>query len=47
MARRTFFSFHYKPDNAGAAQVRNMGVVEGNKPVSDRCFRHQVLVTAA
>ena len=35
MARRTFFSFHYKPDNARAAQVRNMGVVEGNKPVSD------------
>jgi hypothetical protein len=35
MARRTFFSFHYKPDNWRAGQVRNMGVVEGNKPVSD------------
>lgn len=35
MARHTFFSFHYKPDNSRAAQVRNMGVVEGNKPVSD------------
>lgn len=35
MARRVFFSFHYKPDNWRAAQVRNMGVVEGNKPVSD------------
>jgi hypothetical protein len=35
MARRTFFSFHYKPDNSRAAQVRNMGMVEGNKPVSD------------
>jgi len=33
--RRTFFSFHYKPDNWRAAQVRNMGVVEGNAPVSD------------
>ena len=33
--RRTFFSFHYKPDNWRAAQVRNMGVVEGNTPVSD------------
>ena len=33
--RRTFFSFHYKPDNWRAAQVRNMGVVEGNSPVSD------------
>ena len=35
MARRTFFSFHYKPDNARAAQARNMGVVESNKPFSD------------
>ena len=35
MARRTFYSFHYKPDNWRAAQVRNMGVVEGNVPVSD------------
>lgn len=35
MARRSFFSFHYKPDASRAAQVRNMGVVDGNKPVSD------------
>lgn len=35
MARRTFFSFHYKPDSSRAAQVRNMGMVDGNKPVSD------------
>lgn len=35
MARRVFYSFHYKPDNARASQVRNMGVVEGNKPASD------------
>jgi hypothetical protein len=35
MARRTFFSFHYKPDNWRAGQVRNMGVVEGNSPCSD------------
>ena len=33
--RRVFFSFHYKPDNWRAAQVRNMGMVEGNTPVSD------------
>ena len=33
--RRTFFSFHYKPDNWRAAKVRNMGVVEGNTPVAD------------
>ena len=35
MARRTFFSFHYKPDNWRAAQVRNIGMVDGNKPVTD------------
>ena len=33
--RRTFFSFHYKPDNWRAANVRNMGVVEDNPAVSD------------
>lgn len=35
MARKTFFSFHYKPDNWRASQVRNMGALEGNSPVSD------------
>lgn len=35
MARRCFFSFHYKPDCWRAAKVRNMGVIEGNTPVSD------------
>lgn len=35
MARRAFFSFHYKPDNWRASQVRNMGMVDGNKPCSD------------
>ena len=35
MARRAFYSFHYKPDASRAAQVRNIGVVEGNTPVSD------------
>ena len=35
MARQAFFSFHYKPDNWRASQVRSMGVVEGNRPVSD------------
>lgn len=33
--RKAFFSFHYRPDNWRAAQVRNMGVVEGNASVSD------------
>ena len=35
MARRAFYSFHYKPDNWRASQVRNMGVIEGNRPASD------------
>lgn len=35
MARKVFYSFHYKPDNWRASQVRNIGVVEGNVPVSD------------
>jgi hypothetical protein len=35
MARKVFFSFHYKPDNWRASQIRNIGVIEGNKPVTD------------
>lgn len=35
MARRVFYSFHYMPDCSRAAQVRNMGVIEGNLPASD------------
>lgn len=35
MARKVFFSFHYIPDGARASQVRNMGALEGNSPVSD------------
>lgn len=35
MARKVFYSFHYIPDNWRAAQVRNMGMIEGNRPCSD------------
>jgi len=35
MARRVFYSFHYKPDATRASQVRNIGALEGNKPASD------------
>ena len=35
MARRVFYSFHYKPDNWRAAMVRNIGSIEGNRPASD------------
>ena len=43
MARKAFFSFHYKPDAWRAAQVRNMGMIEGNTPVSDNDWgnRHE------
>lgn len=33
--RKVFYSFHYKPDNWRASQVRNIGAIEGNKPASD------------
>lgn len=35
MARQVFFSFHYKPDNWRASQIRNIGAIEGNRPCSD------------
>ena len=35
MARKCFYSFHYQPDNVRASQVRNIGAIEGNQPVSD------------
>ena len=35
MARRAFYTFHYQPDNWRASQVRNMGVIDGDAPVSD------------
>ena len=35
MARQVFYSFHYIPDNWRASQVRNIGVIEGNRPSTD------------
>ncbi|MBX4175972.1 TIR domain-containing protein [Streptomyces geysiriensis] len=35
MGRNVFYSFHYVPDNWRVAQVRNMGVLDGNRPASD------------
>lgn len=35
MARRCFYSFHYKPDCTRAALVRQIGALEGNKPAAD------------
>ncbi len=33
--RRVFYSFHYDQDSWRVSQVRNMGVVEGNRPATD------------
>ena len=33
--RQVFYSFHYTNDAWRASQVRNIGVVEGNRPASD------------
>jgi hypothetical protein len=35
MARKVFYSFHYKPDCTRVALIRNMGVVEGNRSLTD------------
>lgn len=35
MKRNVFYSFHYKPDSQRAAQVRQIGAIEGNSPASD------------
>jgi len=35
MSRKVFFSFHYMPDCQRASLVRNIGMVDGNAPVSD------------
>lgn len=32
--RRVFYSFHYKKDVRRVAQIRNIGAIEDNKPVS-------------
>lgn len=34
MTRKVFFSFHFDPDSWRASQVRNMGVLESDEPVS-------------
>ena len=34
MGRRVFYSFHFEQDSRRVAQIRNIGVIEGNKPVS-------------
>lgn len=34
MARRVFYSFHYELDHWRASQVRNIGVVKGNRPAT-------------
>ncbi len=33
--RRVFYSFHYADDVMRASQIRQIGALEGNEPVSD------------
>lgn len=33
--RKVFYSFHYENDVFRAAQIRNIGTIEGNEPVSE------------
>jgi len=35
MARKCFYSFHYKPDNWRVSKIRNIGAIAGNKPAKD------------
>lgn len=35
MARKCFYSFHFKPDCFRASTVRQIGALEGNSPASD------------
>lgn len=35
MPRHVFYSFHYLPDNWRASQVRNLGIVDGNRAAHD------------
>lgn len=38
MKRQVFYSFHYKNDVRRVSQVRNIGALEDNKPVSDNAW---------
>lgn len=35
MARRVFYSFHYDADCSRVSQVRNIGMIEENRPATD------------
>lgn len=35
MARKVFYSFHYKHDSWRASKIRNIGAIEDNQPASD------------
>ncbi len=35
MAKKCFYSFHYKPDVTRVAKIRNIGAIEDNRPAAD------------
>jgi hypothetical protein len=42
MARKVFYSFHYKPDSQRVSQVRKMGALEGNELLSSNKWEEVV-----
>lgn len=38
MKRQVFYSFHYGNDVMRVAQIRNIGALEDNKPVSENTW---------
>lgn len=38
MTRKVFYSFHFDNDAWRAAQVRNMGVIDGSEPIKGNCW---------
>lgn len=38
MARKVFYSFHFKPDSWRASKIRNIGAIEDNQPASDNAW---------
>lgn len=43
MARQVFYSYHFKPDSWRVAMVRNIGSIEGNRPVTDNDWGNVIL----
>lgn len=47
MNRPMFYSFHYEHDSRQIVQIRNIGAVEGNAPVTDNVWEKVKKVSEA